>query len=27
MKLLSVNLGRPRAVPYTDQAEGVTGID
>ncbi|MGW7254016.1 MOSC domain-containing protein [Streptomyces sp. NPDC054834] len=27
MKLLSVNLGRPRAVPYTDQPEGVTGID
>ena len=27
MKLLSVNLGRPRSVPYTDQAEGVTGID
>lgn len=27
MRLLSVNLGRPRAVPYTDQAEGVTGID
>ncbi|MEV7201187.1 MOSC domain-containing protein [Streptomyces griseoluteus] len=27
MKLLSVNLGRPRAVPYTDQTEGVTGID
>ncbi|MEU6403531.1 MOSC domain-containing protein [Streptomyces sp. NPDC046985] len=27
MKLLSVNLGRPRAVPYTDQREGVTGID
>ncbi|MEV6112276.1 MOSC domain-containing protein [Streptomyces sp. NPDC052109] len=27
MKLLSVNLGRPRPVPYTDQAEGVTGID
>ncbi|MEU6812491.1 MOSC domain-containing protein [Streptomyces sp. NPDC046831] len=27
MKLLSVNLGRPRAVPYTDQAEGLTGID
>ncbi|MFC8200993.1 MOSC domain-containing protein [Streptomyces sp. NPDC057298] len=27
MKLLSVNLGRPQAVGYTDQAEGVTGID
>ncbi|MBV1940465.1 MOSC domain-containing protein [Streptomyces sp. BV286] len=27
MKLLSVNLGRPKAVGYTDQAEGVTGID
>ncbi|MFE9772474.1 MOSC domain-containing protein [Streptomyces sp. NPDC005931] len=27
MKLLSVNLGRPKAVPYTDQREGVTGID
>ncbi|MEV5878634.1 MOSC domain-containing protein [Streptomyces sp. NPDC052101] len=27
MKLLSVNLGRPRAVPYTDQSQGVTGID
>src|SRR5690606_40998968 len=27
MKLLSVNLGRPRAVPYTDQPDGVTGID
>ncbi|MFI5977414.1 MOSC domain-containing protein [Streptomyces sp. NPDC051452] len=27
MKLLSVNIGRPRPVPYTDQAEGVTGID
>jgi MOSC domain-containing protein YiiM len=27
MKLLSVNLGRPTPVPYTDQAEGVTGID
>ncbi|MFF8940945.1 MOSC domain-containing protein [Streptomyces sp. NPDC014864] len=27
MKLLSVNLGRPRAVPYTDQPEGLTGID
>ncbi|MFB7600774.1 MOSC domain-containing protein [Streptomyces sp. NPDC056160] len=26
MKLLSVNLGRPVAVPYTDQPEGVTGI-
>ncbi|MFD9097039.1 MOSC domain-containing protein [Streptomyces collinus] len=27
MKLLSLNLGRPRPVPYTDQPEGVTGID
>ncbi|MFG2128188.1 MOSC domain-containing protein [Streptomyces sp. NPDC048751] len=27
MKLLSLNLGRPRSVPYTDQAEGLTGID
>ncbi|MFE2509085.1 MOSC domain-containing protein [Streptomyces naganishii] len=27
MKLLSVNLGQARAVPYTDQPEGVTGID
>ncbi|MEU9141261.1 MOSC domain-containing protein [Streptomyces sp. NPDC048404] len=27
MKLLSVNLGRARAVPYTDQPGGVTGID
>ncbi|MGC0205693.1 MOSC domain-containing protein [Streptomyces levis] len=27
MKLLSVNLGRARAVPYTDNPEGVTGID
>ncbi|MFG2603782.1 MOSC domain-containing protein [Streptomyces sp. NPDC048514] len=27
MKLLSVNLGRPLAVPYTDQPEGLTGID
>ncbi|MEV6171082.1 MOSC domain-containing protein [Streptomyces sp. NPDC051954] len=27
MKILSVNLGRPKSVPYTDQAEGVTGID
>jgi MOSC domain-containing protein YiiM len=27
MQLLSVNLGRPRAVPYTDQPDGVTGID
>ncbi|MET8244760.1 MOSC domain-containing protein [Streptomyces sp. NPDC005202] len=27
MKLLSVNLGRPQAVPYTDQPEGLTGID
>lgn len=27
MRLLSVNLGRAKAVPYTDQPEGVTGID
>ncbi|MFD5253521.1 MOSC domain-containing protein [Streptomyces bobili] len=27
MRLLSVNVGRPRAVPYTDQPEGLTGID
>jgi MOSC domain-containing protein YiiM len=27
MELLSVNLGRPVAVPYTDQPQGVTGID
>ncbi|MFD7405709.1 MOSC domain-containing protein [Streptomyces sp. NPDC059866] len=27
MKLLSVNLGRPKAVPYTDSPEGLTGID
>ncbi|MFG2354610.1 MOSC domain-containing protein [Streptomyces sp. NPDC048521] len=27
MKLLSVNLGRPQPVPYTDQPDGVTGID
>ncbi|MET8942259.1 MOSC domain-containing protein [Streptomyces sp. NPDC004542] len=27
MKLLSVNLGRPQVVPYTDQPQGVTGID
>ncbi|MDG9708307.1 MOSC domain-containing protein [Streptomyces sp. DH10] len=27
MRLLSVNLGRARAVPYTDNPEGVTGID
>jgi MOSC domain-containing protein YiiM len=27
MKLLSVNLGRPKSVPYTDQPDGVTGID
>ncbi|MFF8935071.1 MOSC domain-containing protein [Streptomyces paradoxus] len=27
MKLLSVNLGRAEAVPYTDNPEGVTGID
>jgi MOSC domain-containing protein YiiM len=27
MKLLSLNLGRPKAVEYTDHPEGVTGID
>ncbi|WP_327137383.1 MOSC domain-containing protein [Streptomyces sp. NBC_01340] len=27
MKLLSLNVGRPRAVPYTDHPRGVTGID
>ncbi|MET7440169.1 MOSC domain-containing protein [Streptomyces sp. NPDC004082] len=27
MKLLSLNIGRPRAVTYTDQPEGLTGID
>ncbi|MFI2430391.1 MOSC domain-containing protein [Streptomyces sp. NPDC018693] len=27
MKLLSVNVGRPKAVPYTDNPEGLTGID
>jgi MOSC domain-containing protein YiiM len=27
MKLLSVNVGRPKAVPYTDQPQGLTGID
>ncbi|MFJ2257544.1 MOSC domain-containing protein [Streptomyces sp. NPDC087844] len=27
MKLLSVNLGRPEAVDYTDQADGVTGMN
>ncbi|GGX68061.1 MOSC domain-containing protein [Streptomyces minutiscleroticus] len=27
MKLLSVNLGRPKPVDYTGQAEGLTGID
>ncbi|MFS4095346.1 MOSC domain-containing protein [Streptomyces sp. AF1A] len=26
MRLLSVNIGRPRPVPYTDQADGLTGI-
>ncbi|MFI5689034.1 MOSC domain-containing protein [Streptomyces sp. NPDC051636] len=26
MKLLSVNLGRPRPVPYTDQPQGLTAI-
>ncbi|KAB1146004.1 MOSC domain-containing protein [Streptomyces luteolifulvus] len=27
MRLLTVNVGRARAVPYTDQPEGLTGID
>ncbi|MFF3491048.1 MOSC domain-containing protein [Streptomyces sp. NPDC002795] len=27
MKLLSLNLGRPRPAEYTDQPEGLTGID
>ncbi|WP_189214839.1 MULTISPECIES: MOSC domain-containing protein [Streptomyces] len=27
MKLLSLNVGRPRAVEYTSQPQGVTGID
>ncbi|MDX2675688.1 MOSC domain-containing protein [Streptomyces sp. NY05-11A] len=27
MRLLSVNLGHAKAVPYTDNPEGVTGID
>jgi MOSC domain-containing protein YiiM len=27
MKLLSVNVGRARPVPYTDQPQGLTGID
>ncbi|MCX5526007.1 MOSC domain-containing protein [Streptomyces bobili] len=27
MRLLSVNVGRPKAVPYTDHPEGLTGID
>ncbi|GGR97437.1 sulfurase [Streptomyces humidus] len=27
MRLLSVNLGRPKAVPYTGQPQGLTGID
>lgn len=27
MKLLSLNLGRPKAVGYTNQAQGLTGID
>jgi len=26
MRLLSVNLGRPKSVPYTDNPQGVTGI-
>ncbi|MFF0220659.1 MOSC domain-containing protein [Streptomyces sp. NPDC004629] len=27
MQLLSVNVGRPKAVDYTDQPDGLTGID
>ncbi|MDP9683593.1 MULTISPECIES: MOSC domain-containing protein [Streptomyces] len=27
MRLLSVNLGRPATVPYTDHPRGITGID
>ncbi|MFB0616855.1 MOSC domain-containing protein [Streptomyces sp. AGS-58] len=27
MKVLSVNVGRPRRVPYTGQPDGLTGID
>ncbi|MEV6617753.1 MOSC domain-containing protein [Streptomyces sp. NPDC051051] len=27
MRLLSVNVGRPKTVPYTDQPDGLTGID
>ncbi|MFD7445088.1 MOSC domain-containing protein [Streptomyces sp. NPDC059909] len=27
MKLLTVNVGRPKAVEYTDHPEGITGID
>lgn len=27
MHLLSLNVGRPKAVPYTNQPEGLTGID
>lgn len=27
MRVLTVNLGRPQPVPYTDQPDGVTGID
>ncbi|MEU3842351.1 MOSC domain-containing protein [Streptomyces sp. NPDC028635] len=27
MKLLSLNVGRARAVPFTDQPDGLTGID
>lgn len=27
MMILSVNLGRPKAVPYTDQPQGLTGMD
>lgn len=27
MRLLTVNLGRPKAVPYTGQPQGLTGID
>lgn len=27
MRVLSLNVGRPRTVPYTNQPEGLTGID
>ncbi|MER5435592.1 MOSC domain-containing protein [Streptomyces sp. NPDC002588] len=27
MRLLSVNLGSPKSVPYTDHSQGLTGID